>query len=263
MKNQSPHYLNSWFEQTALPARKFAELSLSQAEKLMSFQYESSRSYLNLGLEQARAAFSATDAQSFQAWLGQQKNVVETVTLRMRQDAESLASIGRDYADAAVTIAGEGRAAAQAPSAPAAETAPKAQPSPKAVPRATPKAAPKAAAKPKAPVKSAAAPKAAAKPAAKPQAAAKPSAAPSAAPKATAQPETASKPATQAPAAVKPSAKPETADKAQPQAKATAAPTAAAQPQATATAARTEVASGTTSKPKATVAARPEAKADK
>lgn len=90
---------NGRTEQAFAPARDFAGLTVSHMEKLANFQFEATRAYFDIGVEQMRGALAVNDAKSFQDYVGRQRDVASTVGRRLTDDAETLAGFGRDYAE--------------------------------------------------------------------------------------------------------------------------------------------------------------------
>ncbi|WP_435103818.1 phasin family protein [Arhodomonas sp. AD133] len=95
------------FQNAGEPMRRFAELSLTQAEKLAHFQLDASRAYVDLGIEQLRAATSVRDVRGLQDYVSRQQEVASTVGRRLTDDVETLAGMGKDFSEAAGKLAQE------------------------------------------------------------------------------------------------------------------------------------------------------------
>ena len=108
MSNEMIDTLNKQFEQVSVPARKFMELNLAHTEKLVQFQIDASRQYVNLGLDQARSALEISDAEGFKTWLSKQRDVAETVAKRIGEDTRTVVDFGRNYAEEAASLTQEG-----------------------------------------------------------------------------------------------------------------------------------------------------------
>lgn len=88
---------NAQFGEAMAPARKFNALLLDNMEKLANFQLEAVRSYTDLSLSQLRSALEISDAQSLQAYVSNQSKVAETFGQKLAEDANTLASLSKDF----------------------------------------------------------------------------------------------------------------------------------------------------------------------
>lgn len=89
---------NANLENLIGPARKFNALVVDNAEKMVSLQLESARSYTDLGIKQLRDALEVSDAKSFQDYVSNQAEVAKTVAEKAQKDAQKLADIGQSFA---------------------------------------------------------------------------------------------------------------------------------------------------------------------
>lgn len=74
--------------------QKYVELSLSNCEKAFALQLEIAQSYSDLGMAQMKAFFEIKDAESLQAFVNQQADVVKNVGEKMISDARAVADLG-------------------------------------------------------------------------------------------------------------------------------------------------------------------------
>lgn len=88
---------NEQVAKLAAPVKKFNALVLDHLEKFVQFQLEAAKSYSDLGLEQLRAALDVKDAESLQTYVSGQQKVVEVVGKKLSSDAETLATLSKDF----------------------------------------------------------------------------------------------------------------------------------------------------------------------
>ena len=84
-------------EKVLAPMQQFAELSLSNTEKLLALQMEMTQSYIRLGVEQMKALFEVKDAESLQAFVNSQADVAKNVGEKMIADAKAVADLGAEF----------------------------------------------------------------------------------------------------------------------------------------------------------------------
>lgn len=122
MSNATINQVSEQFSQAFEPARAFAGLTVDHVEKLANFQLEATRAYADLGLAQAREALQIADLKSFQDYAAKQKDVAETVTKRVQDDAQKLGELGKAYTEEATRLTEQSVARAQTPAKPARRT---------------------------------------------------------------------------------------------------------------------------------------------
>jgi|HigsolmetaGSP11D_1036233.scaffolds.fasta_scaffold02179_4 phasin family protein len=79
------------------PSRKFNALLVDNLDKFAKFQLESARVYTDLALEQLRAALQVSDADSLQTFVSSQRKIAEEVSKKLASDAETVASLSKDF----------------------------------------------------------------------------------------------------------------------------------------------------------------------
>ncbi|WP_193222310.1 phasin family protein [Alkalilimnicola sp. S0819] len=86
------------FENLFAPARKFNSALVDHLEKLTRFQLETAKSYADMSVEQLRAALEVNDVDSLQAYVSKQSGVASTLSKKLGEDANTLAGLGKDFA---------------------------------------------------------------------------------------------------------------------------------------------------------------------
>lgn len=104
MSNQTINQATEQFAKAIEPTRAFVGLTVDHMEKLMQLQFEATKAYSDLAIAQARGALQVSDAKSFQDYVAQQKDVAETVSKRVNDDAHKLAEFGKAYTDEATKL---------------------------------------------------------------------------------------------------------------------------------------------------------------
>jgi phasin family protein len=89
------------------PARKFNALVVSHLEKLVQFQFEATKSYADLGLEQLRTALSIDGVEGLKSYVEQQNKTVAVVGKKLSTDTEVLVGLSKDFAEEVQKLAGE------------------------------------------------------------------------------------------------------------------------------------------------------------
>jgi phasin family protein len=84
-------------EKLLAPMQHFAELSLTNSEKLLAMQMEIAQSYVHLGMAQMKALFEVKDAESLQAFVNSQANVAKNVGEKLMADAKAVADLGAEF----------------------------------------------------------------------------------------------------------------------------------------------------------------------
>ncbi len=90
------------FENTnALPTQiiKTNKLLVNELEKLMTFQMEALQSYMDMSLNQLKAAADVRDPKSLQNFLSDQGEVANTLREKMMEDAKTLADLTTGFKD--------------------------------------------------------------------------------------------------------------------------------------------------------------------
>lgn len=75
------------------PLIKANRLFAENMEKILVFQMNALKSYLNIGLNQLRAAAEITDWQSFQDFCNRQTQIAQTVQHKLFNDARALSDM--------------------------------------------------------------------------------------------------------------------------------------------------------------------------
>ncbi|WP_242464524.1 phasin family protein [Halorhodospira abdelmalekii] len=101
--NQSMQQMQKMFE----PARKMSTLMLDHAEKIMHLNLDAARAYNNLATEQVRNALAIRDLESLQACLNSQGKVMQTVSSKLSEDANTLADLSKNMGEEVQKIARE------------------------------------------------------------------------------------------------------------------------------------------------------------
>lgn len=107
LKDLSDRFQTTFFG----PTRELSAATLDHVEKLATIQYEATRAYADLGIEQARAAMQIRDAAGFQSYVADQQKLVETIGRRIKGDAEQVTSLNQAYVHNAQQV---GQASAEA-----------------------------------------------------------------------------------------------------------------------------------------------------
>jgi phasin family protein len=79
------------------PLVKTNKLVVSELEKVANFQMGVTRYYLDIVLNQLKAATEITDAQSLQAFVQSQVEVANTLRQKMMDDAKVLTDLGNSF----------------------------------------------------------------------------------------------------------------------------------------------------------------------
>ncbi len=93
---------SKYFENTnALPTQviKANKLFVNELEKLMSFQMQALQSYMDMNLNQLKAAAEIKDSKSLQSFLSDQSEVANTLREKMMEDAKTLAGLTTGFKD--------------------------------------------------------------------------------------------------------------------------------------------------------------------
>lgn len=124
MSEKTINEITEQFTKAFEPARAFAGLTLDHVEQLTRIQIEAARAYTDLGISQVREALQISDVKSLQDYAAKQKDVAETVTKRVQEDAQKLGEIGQSYTQEAAKLAERNVAELQNVAQPARRKAP-------------------------------------------------------------------------------------------------------------------------------------------
>ncbi|MDZ7810121.1 MAG: phasin family protein [Arhodomonas sp.] len=91
------------FGQFGEPVRRLSEIAMEQAEKVAHHQLDSARVYVDLGLEQLRAASEVRDAKALQGYIDRQQDIGARFGRQVTDDLETLAGFGRELSEATTT----------------------------------------------------------------------------------------------------------------------------------------------------------------
>ncbi|MCB1775886.1 MAG: phasin family protein [Candidatus Competibacteraceae bacterium] len=75
------------------PLVKANRLFVKNIEKIMVFQMNALKSYLDIGLNQMRAAAEVTDVKSFQDFCKRQNEIAQTVQYRLMRDSKAMSDM--------------------------------------------------------------------------------------------------------------------------------------------------------------------------
>lgn len=118
MVDKTFNQFSEQFTKSFEPARRFAALTLDHMETVSRFQFEAAQAYIDLGVQQSREALRISDAKSFQEYVAKQRDVAETVSKKINEDAQKLADYGKAYTEEATKLAGENVSDIQAAATP-------------------------------------------------------------------------------------------------------------------------------------------------
>lgn len=79
------------------PLVKVNQLFAENLEKMLIFQMNALKSYLDIGLNQMRAAAEITDVQSFQDFCKRQAQIAQTVQYKMLNDMKALSDMNARF----------------------------------------------------------------------------------------------------------------------------------------------------------------------
>lgn len=79
------------------PLVKANQLFAENLEKMLIFQMNALKSYLDIGLNQMRAAAEITDVQSFQDFCKRQAQIAQTVQYKMLNDMNALSDMNARF----------------------------------------------------------------------------------------------------------------------------------------------------------------------
>jgi phasin family protein len=79
------------------PLVKANKLFAGNLEKMLTFQMNALKSYLDIGLNQMRAAAEITDIQSFQDFCKRQAQIAQTVQYKMLNDIRAMSDMNARF----------------------------------------------------------------------------------------------------------------------------------------------------------------------
>lgn len=79
------------------PLVKANRMFVAALEKMMIFQINALKAYMNIGLNQMRAAAEVTDPQSFQDFCKRQTQIAQTVQYKMLHDMQALSDLNARF----------------------------------------------------------------------------------------------------------------------------------------------------------------------
>ena len=79
------------------PVIKTNQLLVESMEKVMVFQMNALKSYLDIGLNQMRAAAEITDLQSMQDFCKRQAEIAQTVQQKLMNDAKAMSDLATRF----------------------------------------------------------------------------------------------------------------------------------------------------------------------
>jgi phasin family protein len=79
------------------PLVKANKLFAENLEKMLKFQMNALKSYLDIGLNQMRAAAEITDVQSFQDFCKRQAQIAQTVQYKMLNDMRAMSDMNARF----------------------------------------------------------------------------------------------------------------------------------------------------------------------
>lgn len=79
------------------PLVKTNKLLVQNMEKMMVFQMNALKSYLDIGLNQMKAAAEITDVKSFQDFCKRQTEIAQTVQQKLMSDAKAMSDLATRF----------------------------------------------------------------------------------------------------------------------------------------------------------------------
>lgn len=83
------------------PTRNYAKLAMDYTQKLFDAQMEATRTYTELGMQQARAALEIKDTNALQQYAEKQQAVAKDLGERVKADGEKVVALNQDFANEA------------------------------------------------------------------------------------------------------------------------------------------------------------------
>ena len=81
------------------PVQDLNRLVVDNAEKLVALQIASVQSYYALGFSNLKALLEVHDAETFQAYIGKQRELAKSVSERLTGDAKAVTELGSDFTE--------------------------------------------------------------------------------------------------------------------------------------------------------------------
>lgn len=85
------------FQSFQAPVAKANKLAVANFEKLVGFQFNAFRSYVDLSVEQLKAASEVNDSKSLQDFLAGRAEVANVVRQKVLDDAKALADLNAGF----------------------------------------------------------------------------------------------------------------------------------------------------------------------
>ena len=95
------------FAALTAPAKKFNTLAVANLEKLTDLQLNAARAYVEIGVEQMRAALNVSDAKSLQDYVAGQSKVAKTVSEKLTADTTALVELSKNFGSEVQKLAQE------------------------------------------------------------------------------------------------------------------------------------------------------------
>ncbi|RUR30509.1 phasin family protein [Vreelandella nanhaiensis] len=98
MNTFNTNEMNQQFDNVFMaPARAYAALTIDYAERMLNAQMEASQAYTDAGIQQLRQLSSIKDPQELRHYMEGQQQVVRQMAERVKDDADKVVSLQRDY----------------------------------------------------------------------------------------------------------------------------------------------------------------------
>ena len=81
------------------PARDVAKMGVDHLEQLFSLQLDAAKTYADLAMKEARAALEIDDPEALKAYIEHQRELANTVTQRVKGDAEKVVALNQGFAE--------------------------------------------------------------------------------------------------------------------------------------------------------------------
>lgn len=103
--------VNEQFAAFAAPMKQFNNLVVGNVEKLAAMQLAAMQSYTEMGIAQLKGALEVSDADSFNAYVAQQKDVLKVVSEKIAADSKAVTELSSAFGAEAQKIAQDSIAA--------------------------------------------------------------------------------------------------------------------------------------------------------
>jgi phasin family protein len=81
------------------PVQDMNRLIVDKVEKLVTMQIASAQRYSALGLANLKAFMDIKDADTLQAYIGKQGDLIKSVSEQLMSDAKTITELGRDFGE--------------------------------------------------------------------------------------------------------------------------------------------------------------------